>query len=176
MNEDFRANRDQYLSLWVQVLRESLASLDEMRDKRNIVASTFPRHFKERLNAFYGVMWHVSERLLGWGGWTKKEIEDLVFSWIEDQSKTGSEQEKDISQVYYYFSLIAQYIRTTRTKIESRIRLQTFVRATLCRSDGAALYSILEPVAKWPGFQHVWTTAHSKLQTTKVSWNKTDGL
>lgn len=161
VNEDFRANRDQYLSLWVQVLRESLASLDEMRDKRNIVASTFPRHFKERLNAFYGVMWHVSERLLGWAGWTEKEIQDLVFSWIEDQSKTGSEQEKDISQVYYYFSLIAQYIRDNIHKdwIEEVLEFAD-IRAgnIVIEATGAQLFTAFSRASRESGLKLPFTS------------------
>lgn len=111
VNEDFRIDRPKFLSLWMYILKECLESLDKMREKRNIIAAVFPRHFKERLNAFYGVTWHVAEAFLRLAGWEEAEIQELVFDWIENQSQTGSEQEKDISQVYYYFSMIAQFIR-----------------------------------------------------------------
>ena len=97
----------------------------------------------------------------GWAGWTEKEIKDLVFSWIEDQSKTGSEQEKDISQVYYYFSLIAQYIRDNTHKdwIEEVLEFAD-VRAgnIVIEATGAQLFTAFSRASRESGLRLPFTS------------------
>jgi DNA primase catalytic core len=162
LNESLRANRAKYHSLWMQILQAAISDLDTMRSKRKIVVSNFPKHFKSRLNAFYVVMWHIADIFLGQCGWTKGEIEDLVFSWIEDQSRVGDEQEKDISQIYYYFSLIAQYIRddTHKDWIEEELEIATMQQGRIVIAATARqLHTAFSRAARESGQRYYFTSA-----------------
>ncbi len=84
-----------------------------------------------------------------------------MFSWIEDQSKTGSEQEKDISQVYYYFSLIAQYIRDNIHKdwIEEVLEFAD-IRAgnIVIEATGAQLFTAFSRASRESGLKLPFTS------------------
>lgn len=111
VNDEIRERRPEFLSLWVMILQEVLRNISKRREKRDLINRLYPKSFKERLNGYFGLMWQFADVFLKYVGWTQKEIDDMVISWIGRQIEMGKDNEKETSEIFSFFTTLADYIR-----------------------------------------------------------------
>ena len=114
VNDEVARRRDEFLSLWMFLVQEGLKNVEQINERKNKIVSNFGRHFKERLNGYYALMWQVAESFLTKIGWSEKEVKVLVYGWIDQQSSQGSDNEKETSPIFRYLSTLASKIRRGR--------------------------------------------------------------
>jgi DNA primase len=111
INHELSNRRDEFLSLWMFLIRECLKNKEEIFAKKDKIRETFKKHFKERLNGYWAVMWQMAEHFLMRIGWSREEVAEVVDDWIDSQSKKGIQNEKETSEVFNYMNTLASYIK-----------------------------------------------------------------